>query len=278
MTAKWPLRAVRVALRGGGDLGSGVAYRLHRAGFPVLILELPAPLLVRRTVAYGSAVVEGTITVDGITARRVSSVSEALQVQGAGEIAVLADPQMESVTEYNPAVVIDARMCKIPPESLPFKPTLLIGLGPGFTASVDCDVVIETNRGHHLGRVIEQGQAEADTGVPGSMQGRTVSRVLRAPTSGHVQALESIGTMLQEGQPVAHIGEHVLTAPFAGVLRGLIHEQVLAKAGEKVGDVDPRADPSYCFTISEKSLAIGGGVLEAVLASAAIREIILSSI
>jgi xanthine dehydrogenase accessory factor len=263
---------VRTAIRGGGDLGSGVAYRLRRAGFPVLIAEIAHPLLVRRAVAYGSAVVEGTVTVGGIAARRVESIPDALAAQSQGAIAVIVDPDGQTLPEYDPAVLVDARMRKADPGPHPVDPPLVIGLGPGFCAPDNCHVAVETNRGHNLGRVIEQGAPEPDTGSPGGVLGRTATRVLRAPVEGVVVGLEPIGAVLRAGQPVARVDDQTVAAPFDGVLRGLVHDGLHVPAGMKIGDVDPRATPEYCFTISDKALAVGGGVLEAVLASPAIRE------
>ncbi len=268
----WPLSAIKVVIRGGGDLGSGVAYRLVTAGLPVLITELEHPLLVRRAVSYGSAAIEGALTVDGITALHVSTLVEIEHAQVAGRIPVLVDERGIGPEDYHPLVVVDARMRKRPPETLPLPVVLHIGLGPGFAAPATCNAVIETNRGHHLGRVIRQGTTEPDTGIPGSTSGKTTTRVLRAPVAGVVNGLKPIGAMLEEGDPVAQVGDAVLHAPFKGVLRGLIHDGITVPQGEKIGDLDPRADREYCFTISEKSLAIGGGVLEAILSSPAIRK------
>jgi xanthine dehydrogenase accessory factor len=269
--AHFPFAHLRAAIRGGGDLGSGVAYRLHRAGFPVLIAEIAHPLLVRRAVAYGSAVVEGAVTVEGITARRVESIPGALAAQAQGEIAVIVDPEGQALAEYNPTVLIDARMRKTDPGPHPADPLLVIGLGPGFRAPDNCDVVVETNRGHNLGRVIEQGAAEPDTGSPGGVLGHTLDRVLRAPGEGVVVGLEPIGARLKAGTPVARVGDQIVAAPFDGVLRGLVHDGLHVSAGMKIGDVDPRAAPEYCFTISDKALAVGGSALEAIFASPAIR-------
>lgn len=267
-----PFQHIRIALRGGGDLGSGVAYRLHRCGFPILITELARPLLVRRAVSFGSAIVEGKITVEGVAARRADDIGEALSIQKSGDIAVIVDPVGEALSDYAPAVLIDARMKKTDPGPRPVEVPLVIGLGPGFTAPDSCDAAIETNRGHHLGRVIWQGAAEPDTGRPGNVLNQTSGRVLRAPVDGVVTGLESIGVTLKKDQPVAVVGEKTVVAPFDGVLRGLIHDGLAVQAGAKIGDVDPRADPSYCFTISEKALAIGGGVLEAIFTCPVIRE------
>lgn len=256
-----------VVVKGGGDLASGVVYRLTKAGFPVTITELAQPLAIRRPVAFATAVYEGFITVDGITARRVDGPPAVKSVQAAGEIPVLVDPQGASLAELNPAVVVDARIAKRNLGTTRADAPLVIALGPGFTAGVDCHAVIETNRGHCLGRVFWDGTAEPDTGKPGRVQGHTSDRVLRAPANGFVHPQVAIGEAVTQGDVVATVGDVPITAPFDGVLRGLIHPSVPVTAGLKVGDVDPRAERDYCFLISEKSLAIGGGVLEAVLSA-----------
>lgn len=270
----WPFAPIRVAIRGGGDLGSGVAYRLRQAGFPVLIAELAKPLLVRRTVCFGSAVIEGQIEVDGLTARHVETLDDARLAQRAQHIPVVVDPEGILLADYDPAVLIDARMLKRDPGPQPVDAPLTIGLGPGFVAPDNCHAVIETNRGHDLGRVIWQGAAEPDTAQPGQMMGRTFERVLRAPTDGVLTSIARIGTPLQAGDPVAQVGAETLHAPFDGVLRGLIHDGSSVHKGLKIGDLDPRADPDFVFTISDKALAIGGGALEAILVSPVIRQMV----
>ena len=261
----------RVVVRGGGDLASGVVSRLYHAGFPVIVLELPAPVLVRRAVSFGDAVYEGVRAVEDMTARLtdVAGVEAAL---AAGEVPVLVDPAGESLSALRPAAVVDARMEKRNPGTRISDAPLVIALGPGYVAGVDCHAVIETNRGHYLGRVIRAGSAEADTGEPGNIGLKTHSRVLRAPANGHVRATAALGDVLAEGGLIADVAGEEIRAPFAGVLRGLIHERVAVQAGMKVGDLDPRVAPEHCFTISDKSLAIGGGVLEAVLSAPQVRE------
>jgi xanthine dehydrogenase accessory factor len=258
-------------VRGGGDLASGVIYRLHRAGFPVIVTELEQPLLVRRTVSYGEAIYAGEITIEGVTAHRATDISEAQAMLTNGIIPALVDPTGETITTLKPAVVIDARMTKVNTDTLIDDAPLVIALGPGFEAGVDCHAVIETNRGHHLGRVIWQGKPEPDTGTPGNIQGMTHSRVLRAPKDGSVIGAAAIGDTLQTGALIAEVGGEKLVAPFDGILRGLIHEQVHVNAGMKIGDLDPRAQRENCFTISDKSLAIGGGVLEAIFSALQLR-------
>jgi xanthine dehydrogenase accessory factor len=265
-------RDVLALIRGGGDLASGVAYRLSVAGFPVIIAELPAPLVIRRKAAYGAAVFEGSLTVDGLTSRLMNGSGEALDLLEAGELPVIVDPEGRALETLDPAVLVDARMAKTNLGTTINDAPLVIGLGPGFAASVDCHAVVETNRGHNLGRVIWEGQTEPDTKTPGLIAGHRSERVLRAPTDGYVVPAAKIGDLLDEGDLIATIGESEVRAPFHGVLRGLVHQSVAVQAGLKIGDLDPRANPDFCDTISDKALAIGGGVLEATLASQVIRE------
>ena len=267
-----------VLVRGGGDLGSGVTYRLHRAGFPVVVTERARPLLVRRAVSYGDAVFSGDITIGGLTAARAESAALAARMCATHVIPVLVDEDDSAIGVLRPVVVVDARMQKVNLGTRLDDAPLVVALGPGFSAGLDCHVVIETNRGHDLGRVIEQGPAEADTGEPGSVGGKTHSRVLRAPADGHVQPLAQIGDTIEAGQTIATVSGEPIVAAFGGVLRGLIHEQVAVVAGMKVGDLDPRAKREHCFSISDKSLAIGGGVLEAVLAAPQVRTFLQAGV
>lgn len=266
---------VLIVVRGGGDLASGAIYRLRRAGFPVVVTELETPLLVRRMVSYGEAVYSGTIKIDGITARRAESIAEVQSILTVGEVAVLVDPDGASIPELKPVTLIDARMAKVNLGTCMTDAPLVVALGPGFTAGADCHVVVETNRGHNLGRAIYAGSAEADTGEPGMMQGYSHSRVLRAPASGHIRAHRAIGDIVQAGEVIASVNGQTINATFTGVLRGLIHERVLVEAGMKIGDLDPRAKRENCFTISDKSLSVGGGVLEAVLAAPQMRSYLM---
>jgi xanthine dehydrogenase accessory factor len=244
------------------------------SGFPVLITELEHPLLLRRAVSFGSAVVEGSITVEGVTARRVAGIGEVAACQESGEIPVLVDPNGDSLTAYAPVVLVDARMLKQIPGSQTNGATLLIGLGPGFEAPTNCSVVIETNRGHRMGRVIGEGRAQENTGKPEGVMGHRSDRVLRSPAQGVIKGIVPIGAHLYGGDHVAQVGDQWVTAPFEGVLRGLIHDGIAVNPFDKIGDVDPRGEPLNCFTISDKALAVGGGVLEAILSSQRIRDLI----
>jgi xanthine dehydrogenase accessory factor len=260
-----------VLLRGGGDLATGVALRLHRAGIRVTIAELEHPLVVRRTVAFAEAVYAGSVTVEGVTARRVQKVIVAPAVAAEDEIPVLVDPELTSLPSLAPVALIDARMTKRAPETSLDTAPLVIGLGPGFEAGVNCHAVIETMRGHNLGRVIWRGAALPDTGVPGTIASQNLDRVLRAPADGRVQPNFQIGGRVKTGEQIAQVGGQPILAAFDGVLRGLVHPSLEVKKGMKIGDVDPRNDPTYIHRVSDKSLAIGGGVLEALLAKPEIR-------
>lgn len=261
-----------ILLRGGGDLATGVAYRLHHAGFPVIVTELPHPLVVRRRVALATAVLEGEVTVETLRAVRVDSFDEALIFAYTGAIPVLTSPELPTdpldsslVARHSSLILVDARMAKRNIDTRIDQAPLVIALGPGFTAGVDCHAVIETNRGHRLGRVIWRGAAEPNTGTPGIVDGKGRERVLRAPVAGVVSWRVEIGDRVRGGDMIGGVDDHLVAAPFDGVARGLIAPGTAVPTGLKIGDIDPRDDVAAAFTISEKALAIGGGVLEAVL-------------
>jgi xanthine dehydrogenase accessory factor len=270
---------ILVLIKGAGDLASGVAYRLKRSGFPLIMTELPAPLLVRRTVCYGEAVYTGEVSIEGLVARRVDNMAEAQALATGQVIPILVDPQATIITRLKPQVVVDAIIAKVNTGTTIHDAPLVVALGPGFTAGQDCHAVIETNRGHWLGRVIcsgggpgGNGQAEPNTRTPGQIRGHTADRVLRAPAAGYVTPQAHIGDRIAAGQLIAIVNGQEIRAPFDGVLRGLVHPSVPVTPGFKVGDLDPRGEVSHCFTISDKSLAVGGAVLEAILASGVMRE------
>ena len=284
MTDEHPFEDLLVLIKGAGDLATGVAWRLHRSGIPVVMTELPRPLSVRRAVAFAQAVYDEEHEVEDVTARKALT-ADVPDVLDAGEIPVLVDPEMEATEELAPSVVVDAVVAKVNTGTTLESAEFVAALGPGFEAGVDCHAVIETNRGPNLGRAIWEGGAEADTGTPGAAwpppagresgnggpaEDMTAARVLRAPVAGRFRALACIGDRLEDGAPYGAIvqpsgEEKTLLAPFSGVLRGLIHETVSLQPGLKIGDIDPRGEPALAFRISEKSLAVGGGVLEAFM-------------
>jgi xanthine dehydrogenase accessory factor len=244
-----------------------VAARLYRCGFPVVMTELPNPLMVRRTVAFGVAVYEGEVIVEGIRARRADDVAAARSVLATGALPVLIDPETRCLTELAPAVLVDAVMAKTNTGTRLTDAPLVIALGPGFTAGVDCHAVVETNRGHRLGRAIYDGSAEPDTREPGLVGGMTHQRILRAPITGVVTSRAAIGDQVVAGQVVAVVGGYDVHAGTTGVLRGMVRDGTVVSVRTKIGDVDPRATVAHCYEISEKALAIAGGVLEAILAA-----------
>ena len=261
-----------VLIRGGGDLATGVALRLHRAGIKLVITELPQPLAVRRAVSFAEAVYEGTWEVEGVKGRLVEA-DQLSAAWDADEVPVLIDPEADILSSSHFPVVVDARLTKRPPAPLPTQVPLHIGLGPGFTAGSDCHAVIETRRSHTLGRVIWEGASQADSGEPEG----DPRRVLRAPANGVLQGMKRIGEHVEPGEVIAVISDqYSVINPFAGVLRGLLHNGLYAAKGMKVGDVDARDDRAACFLVSDKALAIGGGVLEAVLSRREIREKLFS--
>lgn len=261
-----------VLLRGGGDLATGAALRLHRAGIQVVITELAQPLAVRRAVSFAEAVYEGQHTVEGITSRLVSAdqIPAALEEN---EIPVLIDPDVTILSSFAFLAVIDARLLKTAPSPLLTRVPLHIGLGPGFRAGVDCDAVIETRRSHTLGRVYWDGATQPDSGEPEG----DPRRVLRAPVDGVIKGHKRIGEHCESDEIIAEIETYIenrkaeIVSPIEGVLRGLIRDGLQVTKGLKIGDVDPRDDPAACFLVSDKSLAIGGAVLEAMLTREEIR-------
>lgn len=257
-----------IIVRGGGDLGTGVVYRLHKAGFPVLVLELAEPLVVRRRVALATAVSEGEIQIEDIHGRRAEDAAQALAAIDRGEIPVLVSAELEPVVdslEIKPLAVVDARLAKRNIDTSIDQAPLVICLGPGFVAGLDCHAVIETMRGHTLGRVIWQGSALPNTGTPGIVAGKGAERVLRAPRDGVVVWSVQIGDQVVAHQTLGVVEGAPVVAPFDGVVRGLIAPGTAVAGGLKIGDVDARASREACFTISDKALSIGGGVLEAIL-------------
>ena len=230
----------------------------------MVVLELPEPLAVRRTVSLSTAVTDGEIIVQGMRGVRAESTTEALAVAEQGDVAVLVAPDLPPLDRAQLDVVVDARMAKRNIDTSIDDAESVVALGPGFTAGVDCHAVVETMRGPNLGRVVWTGQAQPDTGTPAELGGRSADRVVRAPASGSVAWRVDIGDAVAEGQPLGEVGGVTVQAPFDGVVRGAVRNGMTVRAGLKIGDVDPRGDPAECWKISDKALAVGNGVLEAV--------------
>lgn len=259
-----------VLIKGAGDLASGVALRLRHCHFQVVMTDLPQPTAIRRTVAFSPAITEGVAKVEDVTGRRAADPQEALAIAASGDIAVLTDPQAACRKVLKPDILIDAILAKHNIHTAITDAPLVIALGPGFKAGIDCHCVIETMRGHTLGRPIYQGSALPNTGSPGSIGGYTTERILRAPCAGNFLPLSNIGDTVTAGQAVASVEDAQgelwpVTAQITGILRGILPSGIPVQKGMKSGDIDPRCELSHCYTVSDKALAIGGGVLEAVL-------------
>lgn len=253
-----------VLIRGAGDLATGIALRLHRAGLRVAMTDIEKPTAIRRTVCFSQAIVHGETVVEDVKAVRAECV-QVLELLRAGVIPVLADPEGICIEKLKPDAVVDAILAK---RNLGTKITdapVVVGVGPGFTAGEDCHAVVETMRGHTLGRVIWEGSAIPNTGIPGLIGGFAGERVLRAPADGVFRPLLEIGAQVKMGDVAAVVDGVPMTCTLDGVLRGILAEGTTVFKGMKAGDIDPRCKVEHCYTASDKALAVGGGVLEAIL-------------
>jgi xanthine dehydrogenase accessory factor len=259
------MRNLKVVVKGAGEMATGIAHRFFVAGITQIIMtEIACPLAVRRGVAFCEAIYQGLMEVEGVRAVRVSDEVSLGLVWKGGSIGVMVDPSWSIVGEIKPDVVVDAVMAKRNTGTRRTEGPLVIGVGPDFTAPDDVHAVVESNRGHNLGRVIYEGQAEPYTGRPSATEGYKEERVLRAPKAGLVKHVKALGDTVDKGETILYVVEEPVQAAIGGILRGLIREIEVEK-GEKVGDVDPRAERTNCYTISDKARAIAGGVLEAVM-------------
>lgn len=254
-----------VIIRGAGDLASGIALRLHHAKMQVVMTDLPQPTAIRRTVCFSQAILLGKARVEDVTAIFAPTAESALDILKDGNIPVLADPEANCISQLKPDAVVDAILAK---RNLGTKITdapCVIGVGPGFTAGMDCHAAVETMRGHTLGRVITEGSPLPNTNIPGLIGGFAGERVLRAPDDGVFRQVSQIEDMVRAGDVAGYVGEKPMLCHIDGVVRGILADGIPVHKGMKAGDVDPRGDASYCQTVSDKALAIGGGVLEAIL-------------
>ena len=262
-----------IIVRGGGDLATGTIHRLWAAGFPVLVLETDHPAAIRRQVAVCEAVYEGSATVEGMEAVLIKDTAEAKKVIDTGKVPLIVDPDGASITALKPEVVVDAILAKKNLGTNRSMAPLTIGLGPGFAAGEDVDIVIETMRGHNLGRIIREGSAIPNTGIPGNIGGYTAERVIHAGAEGILYNVRKIGDIVEQGEEIAYIADekenrrYSVTATIPGIIRGLIRDGYPVTKGFKIADIDPRkSELSNCFTISDKARCIAGSVLEVVCA------------
>ena len=272
-------KKILIICRGGGDLATGIVHRLFRAGFPVLVLETDSPAAIRRQVSFSEAVYDGTATVEGVTAERIASADRAAvdHVLEAGRVPLLVDPEGSSIPLLKPDIVVDAIIAKKNLGTAKEMAPLVIGVGPGFTAGEDVDLVVESMRGHNLARIFTSGSALPNTGIPGNIGGFTKERVLHAEAAGYMKNIRKIGDIVEKGEEIARIYEKMtedgtcsgsyvsVEASISGIIRGLIREGYHFQKGFKIADIDPReSELANCFTISDKARNIGGSVLEAV--------------
>lgn len=255
-----------IIIRGGGDLATGTIYKLHQCGYEVLILETVRPTAIRRKVAFCEAVYDGSFQVEGAVCQKVDTKEQCIEAWKEHKIPLMVDPDGKMIKEMQPEAVIDAILAKKNLGTTKDMAKLTIALGPGFIAGEDVDYVIETKRGHRLGRVIEKGSAIANTGVPGIIDGYGAERVIHAPAAGTIQVLAKIGSIVKKGQVLARIGDVSVYATLDGVLRGMIRDGFEVKKGLKIADIDPRLEEKEnCTTISDKARCIAGGVLEVLV-------------
>lgn len=254
-----------VIIRGAGDIATGIGYRLHKSGFKIVMLETDKPSVIRRKVAFAETVYENNYKVEDLESKLVSSVKEVDECLSKSIIPVIIDPNGEFIPKLHPDVVVDAILAKKNLGTNKEMADIVIGVGPGFEAGKDVDAVVETNRGHNLGKVILEGKPEANTGIPGNIAGYTEERVLRANNNGKIKVIRDIGSIVKKNDAVAEINGIEVKAKIDGVVRGMIRDGYEVTIGMKIGDVDPRGKVEYCYHISDKARAIGGGVLEAIL-------------
>ena len=259
------LSDMKIIIKSGGDISSGVAWRLHQCGMKILITEIEQPLAVRRTVAFCEAVFDGKAEVEGVRALLIKHGDDAPKVWNDGQVPILVDPECRVRHLIKPQVLVDAILAKKNTGTSKDDAPLVIALGPGFTAGQDAHFLVETNRGHNLGRLLVTGSAEPNTGAPGPIQGITLDRVFRAPAEGTWKNNLGIGDAVKKGDHIGAVGNVPVKAAIDGVIRGMIRPGIHVRKALKIGDIDPRGIRGYCDTISEKALAIGGGVLEGIL-------------
>ena len=255
-----------IAIKGAGDLASGVGLRLWRSGFRVIFSELPVPLCIRRTIAFSSAVFDGSAKVEEAVGVLIHDKHEAEDVWKNGDLPIIVDESAEKILSLRPDVLVDARIIKSWRDDTHLSDApLVIGMGPGFIAGENVHCVIETNRGHNLGRVFWTGSAEPDTGIPGTIKGEGIKRVVKSPCAGVFRPMVEIGDSVNVGDLIALVDETEIHAQLAGIVRGIIYPGITVWEKLKIMDIDPRGNRDHCFTVSDKASAIGGGVLEAIL-------------
>lgn len=252
-------------IKGAGDIASGIALRLHRAKFDIVMTEIESPTAIRRTVCFSEAVSNDKAIVEDVTAFLADSVEKAKEIISDGNIAVIVDEKAHCIKELRPDFVIDAILAKKNLGTEINDAPVVIGVGPGFTATVDCHAVVETKRGHYLGRAYYEGSAAENTGIPGDIDGHSADRIIRSPQYGVFNPIYEIGDEVVKGEVVACVDSTPVVCDVSGVLRGILPKGILVTPDMKSGDIDPRSNKEHCYTVSDKALSVAGGVLEACL-------------
>ncbi|MGL5437883.1 MAG: selenium-dependent molybdenum cofactor biosynthesis protein YqeB [Lachnospiraceae bacterium] len=256
---------MKILIKGAGDLASGIGLRLNRCGFNIVMTDIAVPTTVRRTVAFSPAVYEGRCSVEGVEAVRCEDIAAIEAALKARQIPVVVDEQAAIRNRWQPDVIIDAILAKQNLGTAISDAPIVIGVGPGFTAGADCHCVVETKRGHYLGRCIRAGSAIPNTGVPGEIGGYGIERLIKASDDGIFRGIAAIGDHVMPGDLIGYAGSTPIYAQIKGIVRGILQDGVFVKKGMKSGDIDPRCEAAHCFTVSDKASAIAGGVLEAIL-------------
>ena len=255
---------VKVLVRGAGDIATGVGLAFYRSGFKVLMTEIEEPTVIRRKVSFATAVFDKNIVIEGVEGVLVTD-KNYQSILDDDKIGVIADPEGKIIKEYKPDIIVDAILAK---KNLGTKITdaeVVIGCGPGFEAGKDCHLVVETKRGHFLGRWYDSGFAAPNSGIPGIVEGRGLERVLYSPVEGKVKHIKAIGDLVEEGDLILEVDGIGVYSPFKGYIRGMIQEGLYVPSKMKIGDVDPRLEEKYAFTVSEKAFAVGRGAVEGAL-------------
>lgn len=255
---------IKVLIKGAGDLASGVAMAFYNCGFYVLMTEVEQPTVIRRSVAFANCIYEGKMDIEGVIAIHVTQENYSDYMEK-DKIGVIIDPEARIIETYKPDIIVDAILAKKNLGTKIDDAPIVIGCGPGFFAGKDCHIVIETKRGHYLGKIIKEGKAIENSGIPGIIEGRGLERVIYSPVSGKVEHIKKLGDIVEQDDIILKVDEVSLRSPFKGVLRGLIVEGMIVPEAMKIGDIDPRMNPEYCFTISEKAMAIGRAAVEGSL-------------
>ena len=261
-----PLNYLKIVVKGGGEMASGVMCRLFKSGFTnICVTEVSQPQAVRREVSFCESIYDGEKTVEGVIARLIESYDQVEGVWDRNQLPIIVDPEARIIDFLKPDIVVDAILAKTNLGTKLTHAPLVIGLGPGFYAGKDVHLVVETNRGHNLGRIIYEGEAEKNTGIPGVIAGYSAERVFRCPGDGHIKVIKDIRDLVESGEVVAEVDGTPIKAQIKGIIRGMLRDGTNVWKGMKAGDIDPRGEKEFCDTISEKARAIGGSVLEGIL-------------